>query len=125
MAGWNDNPEQPPRVRVLVIAAEGQPQPGTLTSDDHGDVIEMDDDDGDDERDEGGCNLCGGQVMLLGTLGRRTHGRCRDCGMDQSYSEVVPEAGPGGEDAHLEADYEDRVSGCYTDDPYGWEDDPV
>lgn len=49
MSGWNDNPEQPPRVRVMVIAAEGTPQPGTLTSDEHGDVIELD---GDELRDE-------------------------------------------------------------------------
>jgi hypothetical protein len=26
-------------------------------------------------------------------------------------------------DAHLEMDYEDRVSGTFTDDPHGWEDD--
>jgi hypothetical protein len=31
------------------------------------------------------CNLCGGQVAVLGALGRRVHGRCVQCGMDQSF----------------------------------------
>lgn len=29
------------------------------------------------------CSMCGGQVALLGTLGRKTWGRCIACGMTQ------------------------------------------
>lgn len=29
------------------------------------------------------CNACGGPLMVLGTLGKTTHYRCRNCGMDQ------------------------------------------
>lgn len=28
------------------------------------------------------CGICGGDLMLLGTLGNRVHSRCRSCGMD-------------------------------------------
>lgn len=31
------------------------------------------------------CRLCGGILMLLGSLGKRKHYRCRNCGMDWSY----------------------------------------
>jgi len=30
------------------------------------------------------CPHCGGQGVLLGTLGKRVHFRCRDCGADFS-----------------------------------------
>jgi hypothetical protein len=30
------------------------------------------------------CPACEGEPTLLGQLGRRTHLRCRDCGMDYS-----------------------------------------
>jgi hypothetical protein len=30
------------------------------------------------------CRVCGGELSLLGMLGRRGHFRCRDCGLDQS-----------------------------------------
>jgi hypothetical protein len=30
------------------------------------------------------CGLCGGELILLGTLGNRRHYRCRACGMDWS-----------------------------------------
>jgi hypothetical protein len=30
----------------------------------------------------GGCPLCGGPLVPLGTLGRVEHFRCRDCGAD-------------------------------------------
>jgi transposase-like protein len=33
------------------------------------------------------CPVCGGPGVLLGTLGRRTHYRCRDCGMDFSTTD--------------------------------------
>lgn len=31
------------------------------------------------------CPLCGGPVESLGMLGNRQHGRCRNCGIDQSH----------------------------------------
>lgn len=39
-----------------------------------------------EDRDDGGatCPLCDGPGCLLGTLGRRIHFRCRNCGMDFS-----------------------------------------
>lgn len=37
------------------------------------------------------CLVCAGPLVALGTLGRRSHFRCRDCGMDQS---VVAEPAP-------------------------------
>jgi hypothetical protein len=46
------------------------------------------------------CELCHGEVILLGVLGNRCHGRCRDCGLDQSF--VVPE--DAGEEAEVEVD---------------------
>lgn len=30
------------------------------------------------------CPCCGGELIELGTLGRRTHYRCRDCGAHSS-----------------------------------------
>lgn len=30
------------------------------------------------------CSVCGGQLMLLGTLGKLTHSKCRNCGMEFS-----------------------------------------
>lgn len=30
------------------------------------------------------CSVCGGELMLLGTLGHTTHYRCRNCGIDWS-----------------------------------------
>lgn len=27
------------------------------------------------------CGLCGGELLLLGSLGRRAHYKCRNCGM--------------------------------------------
>lgn len=30
------------------------------------------------------CLICGGECFYLGTLGRREHWCCRDCGMNQS-----------------------------------------
>lgn len=34
------------------------------------------------------CAMCGGPLTELGTLGRTTHYRCRDCGYDCSESET-------------------------------------
>lgn len=34
------------------------------------------------------CTLCGGQLQILGTLGRRVHLRCRDCGADTNTEAV-------------------------------------
>ncbi len=31
------------------------------------------------------CQICGGPGQYLGTLGRRIHFRCQDCGMDFSW----------------------------------------
>lgn len=31
------------------------------------------------------CPMCGGEVTEMGSLGNRTHYRCRDCGMDSSH----------------------------------------
>ena len=31
------------------------------------------------------CPICEGQALVLGTLGRLNHYRCRDCGMDFAY----------------------------------------
>ena len=30
------------------------------------------------------CEMCGGEVIEMGGLGNRLHGRCRQCGMDSS-----------------------------------------
>ena len=30
------------------------------------------------------CEVCGGQLALLGVLGRLIHSRCMQCGMDHS-----------------------------------------
>ena len=35
-------------------------------------------------RDEESCELCGGELAILGTLGNREHYRCVCCGSDQS-----------------------------------------
>jgi tRNA(Ile2) C34 agmatinyltransferase TiaS len=35
------------------------------------------------------CLACGGELSLLGYLGRHGHFRCRDCGLDQSM--IVPD----------------------------------
>jgi hypothetical protein len=80
---------------VVVIDDEGE-RTGVLTSDEQGDLIEL------DELDElEPCAACGGgPVEHLGTLGRREHGRCRGCGMTQSVSI----------DSHLEAAYDDAQS---------------
>lgn len=29
------------------------------------------------------CCVCSGPVVIMGVLGRREHGRCRNCGLDQ------------------------------------------
>lgn len=34
----------------------------------------------------GECNVCGGETGALGTLGRRVHLLCRDCGAQSSYT---------------------------------------
>ena len=36
------------------------------------------------------CDLCGGQLALLGVLGNRVHTRCGACGMD--FSQEIPKA---------------------------------
>ena len=33
------------------------------------------------------CDVCGGECFILGTLGNRTHYRCRNCGMDSSQKD--------------------------------------
>lgn len=38
------------------------------------------------------CEMCWGQVMLIGCLGLREHGSCRSCGAEQSRL-VTPEQG--------------------------------
>ena len=30
------------------------------------------------------CILCGGEMSLMGSLGRRKHYRCKNCGIEQS-----------------------------------------
>ena len=45
------------------------------------------DDEPEDTTDEG-CPACGGPVTLLGTLGKRKHFRCRNCGLDSSETET-------------------------------------
>lgn len=40
------------------------------------------------------CTLCHGPVMVLGTLGTREHGRCRNCGIDQSRHASEYKPGP-------------------------------
>ncbi len=43
----------------------------------------------DDDTDESpACEACGGELQLLGTLGTRTHYRCRNCGLDSSREHV-------------------------------------
>lgn len=37
-----------------------------------------------EEREGGVCPTCGGELNELGTLGRRKHFRCRNCGMESS-----------------------------------------
>ena len=32
------------------------------------------------------CSICGGELVLLGSLGDLTYGRCRCCGADQTYT---------------------------------------
>ena len=46
------------------------------------------DDDGDDILP---CNLCGGELVPLGTLGKLQHFRCRACGMESSTELTVPQ----------------------------------
>ncbi len=36
------------------------------------------------------CRVCDGPLMVLGVLGSRHHGRCRDCGLDQSWHRLGP-----------------------------------
>lgn len=36
--------------------------------------------------DEPFCELCDGPLVELGSLGRLTHYRCRNCGFDQSVT---------------------------------------
>ena len=31
------------------------------------------------------CQMCGGELVVLGRLGIRVHLRCRDCGMEESF----------------------------------------
>jgi hypothetical protein len=38
----------------------------------------------DEDDDDVYCPLCGGEGVPLGTLGRRAHYRCRNCGIDFS-----------------------------------------
>lgn len=35
------------------------------------------------------CPVCGGELTVLGVLGRRVHCRCRNCGIDSSFE--IPE----------------------------------
>jgi hypothetical protein len=50
---------------------------GYLREESKGDSLE-------DESDQNTCSECGGPLMELGSLGSRTHYRCRNCGMDFS-----------------------------------------
>lgn len=38
------------------------------------------------------CPACDGELMQLGTLGNRTHYRCRSCGLDMSYPKEEADA---------------------------------
>ncbi len=36
------------------------------------------------------CAICGGELIPLGRLGRRSWYRCRDCGLDTSRESLTP-----------------------------------
>ena len=38
-----------------------------------------------------GCEVCGGPLVVLGTLGTRDWFRCRNCGADQSVEANDPD----------------------------------
>jgi hypothetical protein len=47
-----------------------------------------------DDEDDGGhqCSQCGGPLVPLGSLGKRKHYRCRNCGMDSSKTSMRKKA---------------------------------
>jgi hypothetical protein len=45
------------------------------------------------------CPVCGGPGLPLGTLGKRSHFRCQDCGIDFSDSPLGPGEQPSPEAA--------------------------
>lgn len=55
------------------------------------------------------CTVCGGPLVLLGTLGRRRHYRCQDCGLDQSET-----AGPVARDWLITNVVSGAVMGIYS-----------
>lgn len=66
-------PEQQERIAPYLGAADGRPDFGPA-------------EDWRADEPSNPCPGCGGkEATLLGTLGRRTHLRCRDCGLDRSY----------------------------------------
>jgi hypothetical protein len=52
------------------------------------------------------CPACGGDSYPLGTLGRREHFRCRDCGMDSSRVEV---------EAAIDQDVQAQIADCFPE----------
>ena len=40
------------------------------------------------------CEMCAGEVVPMGCLGRLGHGRCRQCGMETSRAVEVPDPDP-------------------------------
>lgn len=56
-------------------------------------VVAFDDEDEGFEDEMPSCPACGGPGMLLGTLGRLTHFKCRNCGMEYSEGDTHTAAG--------------------------------
>jgi tRNA(Ile2) C34 agmatinyltransferase TiaS len=44
------------------------------------------------------CGICGGELVLMGQLGRKAHFRCRACGMEWSKDIEEEEDDDSGED---------------------------
>ena len=53
------------------------------------------------------CSICGGELVLLGSLGDLTYGRCRACGADQTYT---PNDDPTPMDLQFGADNEQETN---------------
>lgn len=35
------------------------------------------------------CSYCDGPIVTLGSMGRLTHGRCRDCGLGHNWKRAM------------------------------------
>lgn len=54
------------------------------------------------------CNACNGPVRVMGTLGSKLHGRCENCGLDDSREAPDDE---DDEDCEDDYDYDDPMDG--------------